>query len=89
MGGKLHPALAFARLVEGWSPGIFSKVDRWRETESSAPWQFMTFRQCRAWISDWLKHNPAPEEGALSAVLRSSTYLFVVSPQYKMELAYV
>ncbi len=28
MGGKIHPALAFARQVEGWSPGIFSQVDR-------------------------------------------------------------
>lgn len=69
MGGKLHPALAFAKQVEGWSPGIFSKVDKWREPESPAPWQFMTFRQCRAWISDWLKHNPAPKEGFLSPML--------------------
>lgn len=37
MGKGLHPALAFARQVEGWSPGIFSKVDRWREAESAAP----------------------------------------------------
>lgn len=69
MGGKLHPALAFAKQVEGWSLGIFSKVDKWREPESPAPWQFMTFRQCRAWTSDWLKHNPAPKEGFLSPVL--------------------
>ncbi|AWV26914.1 hypothetical protein CD187_12040 [Citrobacter youngae] len=69
MVGQTHPALAFARLVESWSPGIFSKVDRWRETESSAPWQFMTFRQCRAWLSNWLKHNPAPEEGFLCPVI--------------------
>lgn len=69
MGGKLHPALAFAKLVESWSPGIFSKLDRWREAESPAPWQFMTFPQCRAWISDWLKHNPAPKEGFLSPEL--------------------
>ena len=57
MGGKIHPALAFAKQVEGWSPGIFSKVDKWRETESPALWQFMTFRQCRAWISDWHRRN--------------------------------
>ncbi|EPC3806548.1 type VI secretion system Vgr family protein [Enterobacter ludwigii] len=42
------------------SQGICSKVNRWHETESSSPCQFMTFRQCRAWLSDWLKHNPAP-----------------------------
>jgi hypothetical protein len=65
MGGKLHPAIAFAKQVEGWSPGIFSKVDKWREAESLAPWQFMTFRQCRRCLADWLKHNPAPEEGFL------------------------
>lgn len=29
----------------------------------------MTFRQCRAWISDWLKHNPAPKDGFLRHVL--------------------
>lgn len=60
MGGKIYPALAFAKQVEGWSQGICSKVNRWHETESSSPCQFMTFRQCRAWLSDWLKHNPAP-----------------------------
>lgn len=69
MGKDLHPALGFAKLVEGWSPGIFSKVDRWRETESAAPWRFMTFHQCRAWITDWLKQNPAPTEGFLSPVI--------------------
>ncbi|EOV9569176.1 hypothetical protein ACN5LI_000770 [Cronobacter turicensis] len=71
MGGKLHPALAFAKQVEGWSPGIFSKVDKWREAESPTHWQFMTFRQCRAWISDWLKHNPAPKEGFLCPEIMS------------------
>ena len=25
----------------------------------------MTFRQCRAWLSDWLKQNLAPEKGFL------------------------
>ena len=45
MGKELHPALAFPKQVEGRSPGIFSKADRWRETESSSPWQFVTFRQ--------------------------------------------
>lgn len=69
MGKDLHPALGFAKLVESWSPGIFSKVDRWRETESAAPWRFMTFQQCQAWITDWLKHNPAPAEGFLSPVI--------------------
>ena len=29
----------------------------------------MTFQQCRAWSSDWLKHDPAPKEGFLSLVL--------------------
>lgn len=66
MGGNIHPALAFARQVEGWSPGIFNKVDKWRETDSLAPWRFMTFRQCKAWLADWLKHNPTPQEGFLS-----------------------
>jgi hypothetical protein len=62
---NIHPALGFAKQVEGWSPGIFSKVDKWRETDPHAPWRFMTFRECRAWISDWLKHNPAPKDGFL------------------------
>jgi hypothetical protein len=25
----------------------------------------MTFRQCKRWLADWLKRNPAPEEGFL------------------------
>ncbi|MEX5385336.1 hypothetical protein WCE10_19980 [Cronobacter muytjensii] len=29
----------------------------------------MTFRQCKRWLADWLKHNPAPKEGFLSPVL--------------------
>ncbi|AHE73219.1 hypothetical protein BJP35_0273 [Enterobacter sp. J49] len=44
MGGKIYPALAFAKQVEGWSQGICSKVNRWHETESLSPCQFMTFR---------------------------------------------
>ncbi|SAF16972.1 Uncharacterised protein [Enterobacter ludwigii] len=44
MGGKIYPALAFAKQVEGWSLGICSKVNRWHETESLSPCQFMTFR---------------------------------------------
>lgn len=69
MGGNIHPALAFARQVEGWSPGIFSKVDKWRETDPLAPWRFMRFRECKAWLADWLKHNPTPKEGFLCPVL--------------------
>lgn len=65
MDRNIHPALGFAKQVESWSPGIFSKVDKWRETDTLAPWRFMSFRQCRAWLSDWLKHNPAPKEGFL------------------------
>ncbi|ELE6250922.1 hypothetical protein RMP99_000551 [Salmonella enterica] len=63
MNRGIHPALAFAKQVEGWSPGVFSQVDKWRETDSLAPWRFMTFRQCKRRLADWLKRNPAPEEG--------------------------
>lgn len=65
MNRGIHPALAFAKQVEGWSPGVFSQVDKWRETDSLAPWRFMSFRQCKRWLADWLKRNPAPEEGFL------------------------
>ncbi|ENF6424546.1 hypothetical protein ABRF12_004285 [Salmonella enterica] len=65
MNRGIHPALAFAKQVEGWSPGVFSQVDKWRETDSLAPWRFMTFRQCKRRLADWLKRNPAPEEGFL------------------------
>ncbi len=65
MNRGIHPALAFAKQVEGWSPGVFSHVDKWRETDSLAPWRFMTFRQCKRWLAAWPKRNPAPEEGFL------------------------
>lgn len=69
MNRGIHPALAFAKQVEGWSPGVFGQVDKWRETDSLAPWRFMTSRQCKRWLEDWLKRNPAPEEGFLCPVM--------------------
>lgn len=69
MNRGIHPALAFAKQVEGWSPGVFSQVDKWRESDALAPRRYMTVLQCRAWLNDWLKHNPGPEERFLCPVI--------------------
>lgn len=37
MNRGIHPVLAFAKQVDGWSSGVFSQVDKWRETDSLAP----------------------------------------------------
>ncbi|WP_240494331.1 hypothetical protein [Pantoea sp. 1.19] len=69
MGKALHPILAFTRQGKGWSSGIGCKVDRWREAKSAAPRRFMTFYSRQAWLTDWLKHHPAPAKGFLSLVI--------------------